>query len=402
MNENLKKHIKLQVPSYGQEEIDSVNELLNSTNLVMGKKTIEFEKEWSSWLNVVDSTMVNSGSSANLLMIQLLISKRGQYKLSLGDEILVPAVTWSTTLFPIIQLGLKPVLVDVNSETFNISVDSCKKALSSRTRGIFLVHLLGNPANMDEIMSFCHDHNLLLLEDCCESHGAKWSNNKVGTFGLASSFSYMFAHHMSTIEGGMVSTNNPLNHSIIKASRAHGWIREINDDEKDKIMAENKFYDKSFLFWDIGFNVRPTEINAAFGLCQLAKLDNFIKIRNKNFEYYIKYTGELKNKIQVQMVESEEKSFRSSFAFGLFIRDYDRYSKTELIKYLIENGIESRSLVAGNLARHPFYSLYCESPRVDLINSDKIHYGGIYLPNHQGLTKSDIKYVSKHLVSFFK
>ena len=402
MNENLKKQIKLQVPSYGQEEIDSVNELLNSTNLVMGKKTIEFEKEWSSWLNVFDSTMVNSGSSANLLMIQLLISKRGQYKLSRGDEILVPAVTWSTTLFPIIQLGLKPVLVDVSGETFNISVDSCKKALSNRTKGIFLVHLLGNPANMDEIMSFCIDNNLLLLEDCCESHGAKWSDSKVGTFGLASSFSYMFAHHMSTIEGGMVSTNDPLNHSIIKASRAHGWIREINDDEKDKIMAENKFYDKSFLFWDIGFNVRPTEINAAFGLCQLAKLDNFIEIRNKNFKHYKKYTEELKNKIQVQMLESKEKSFRSSFAFGLFIKDSSRYSKTELIKYLFENGIESRSLVAGNLARHPFYSLYCDRPRVDLSNSDKIHFGGIYLPNHQGLTEEDIKYVSIKLKSFFK
>ena len=345
--------------------------------------------------------MVNSGSSANLLMIQLLMSKRGQYRLSRGDEILVPAVTWSTTLFPIIQLGLKPILVDVDSKTFNISISSCREALSKKTKGIFLVHLLGNPANMEKIMSFCEDRNLLLLEDCCESHGAQWSNDKIGTFGIASSFSYMFAHHMSTIEGGMVSTTDPLNNSIIKASRAHGWVRELNEKEKNKILEDNLNHDKNFLFWDVGFNIRPTEINAVFGICQLEKLDGFIKIRNENFEHYKILTEKLFDKIQIQELESEKKSFRSSFAFGFFIKDTKKFSKIKLINYLKAKGIESRSMVAGNLARHPFYSLYCESPRVDLATSDKIHDGGIYLPNHQGLTKDDIDYVASKLISFF-
>ena len=398
----MKRHIKLQVPSYGQEEIDAVNSLMSSTNLVMGKKTKEFEQKWSKWLNVPYSTMVNSGSSANLLMIQLLISKRGKYLLDKGDEILVPAVTWSTTLFPIIQLGLKPVLVDVDKNTFNINIDSCKEALSNKTKGIFLVHLLGNPANMDEVISFCDDNKLILLEDCCESHGAQWDHKKVGTFGVASSFSFMFAHHMSTIEGGMVSTVDSLNHSVIKASRAHGWIREINQEEKYNIISENEVFDENFVFWDIGFNVRPTEINAVFGLCQLKRLDDFINVRNKNFQHYKKFTEKITDKIQIQVLESDQKSFRSSFAFGFFIKDPAKYSKRKLIKYLSKNGIESRPLLAGNLARHPFYNLYCDKPRVDLSNSDKIHDGGIYLPNHQGLTFEDIEYVAMHLESFFK
>ena len=171
-SKDIKFPIRLQVPSYDSEDIKNITRLMESTNVVMGKKTIDFQKRWSKWLNSPFSTMVNSGSSANLLVANLLMSKRGNYKLEKGDEVLVPAVTWSTTLFPIIQLGLKPILVDVKPETFNIDVESCREAISEKTKAIFIVHLLGNPCNMDEINSFCNEYNLHLIEDCCESHGA--------------------------------------------------------------------------------------------------------------------------------------------------------------------------------------------------------------------------------------
>ena len=394
--------IRLQVPSYDSEDIEKISEILESTNVVMGDRTIQFQKQWSKWLNVPYSTMTNSGSSANLLVTNLLLSKRGNYRLKRGDEVLVPAVTWSTTLFPIIQLGLKPVLVDVKSNTFNIDVNSCKEALSDRTKAIFIVHLLGNPCNMDEINEFCRKNNLLLIEDCCESHGACWDDNKVGTFGLASTFSFMFAHHISTIEGGMISCKDKLDDSIIKASRAHGWIREIDSNLKQSIVKDASLNDDRFLFWDLGFNLRPTEINSALGISQLKKLDKFIEIRNRNFNLYEKEFEKIIDFVQIQELEDTLKSFRSNFAFGFFIKDCKKFSAQKFISYMESHGIESRTLVAGNLARHPFYNLYCDSPEVSLKNSDLIHNGGIYLPNNQSLSENDIRFVCDTAIQFFR
>ncbi|MBC8390648.1 MAG: DegT/DnrJ/EryC1/StrS family aminotransferase [Actinobacteria bacterium] len=391
----------MQEPSYGENEIHDIIEVLRSKNVVMGEKTKQFQDEWSKWLDIPFSTMVNSGSSANLLMIQMLLSKRGRYRFEKGDEVLVPAVTWSTTLFPIIQLGLNPVIIDVKSDTFNINVESCKKAITKRTKALFAVHLLGNPANMDALENFCNENSLILLEDCCEAHGAGWNNQKVGIFGAASSFSFMFAHHISTIEGGIVCCKDEQDDSILKASRAHGWIREINDERKNNIFSNCEIDDDRFLFWDVGYNVRPTEISAVFGLNQLKRVDNYIKIRNRNFEEYKNRLKPVYDKIQIQNLEDEEKSFRSNFSFGFYIKDTNRYPRKKMIEYLNRYGIESRPLLAGNLARHPFYSLYCEHPKIKLRNSDKIHYGGVYLPNHQNLTKEDVYYITEHLISFF-
>ena len=396
-----KRNIRLQEPSYGDDEIQDILKLFKYKMLVMGEKTNQFQKRWSEWLNIPFSTMVNSGSSANLLLIQLLLSKRGRYKLKRGDEVLVPAVTWSTTLFPIIQLGLKPILVDVKRNTFNIDIESCKKAITKSTRALFAVHLLGNPVNISEAEEFCQENNLILLEDCCEAHGAKWSNQKVGTFGAASSFSFMFAHHISTIEGGMICCKSELDDSILKASRAHGWIRELNEERKRNILEHTEIDDR-FLFWELGYNVRPTEISAVFGLHQLKKLDRYIKIRNRNFKVYEKNLEPISDKIQIQKLEDEKKSFRSNFAFGFYVKDTKKYDKRKLIDYLQKHGIECRPLVAGNLACHPFYKIYCEPPKVKLENSDRIHYGGIYLPNNQNLIEDDIKYVTDHLIMFFE
>ena len=396
-----KRFIRLQEPSYGENEIQDIVEVLRSKNVVMGKKTKIFQDNWSNWIDSPFSTMVNSGSSANLLMTQLLTSKNGKYRFKKGDEVLVPAVTWSTMLFPIIQLGLNPVLVDVKNDTFNVDVKSCEKAITNRTKALFAVHLLGNPVNIDELMDFCNNNSLVFIEDCCEATGTMWNNQKVGTFGIASSFSFMFAHHMSTIEGGVICCNNELDDSIIKASRAHGWVREINEEKKLDIISNSDIEDERFLFWELGYNVRPTEISATLGINELQKIDKYVEIRNSNYEEYKSRLKVIDDKIQIQNLEDEKKSFRSNFSFGFTINDTNKYYKSKLMEHLHNHGIESRTLLAGNLARHPFYSLYCEPPKVELINSDKIHYGGMYLPNHQNLNKKDISYITDHLISFF-
>jgi CDP-4-dehydro-6-deoxyglucose reductase, E1 len=395
------RELKLQVPTYDSREVDSILEVLKSEMVVMGGVTLKFQNLWSEWSGVKYSTMVNSGSSANLLLINLLLSMRAKYKLKRGDEVIVPAVTWSTTLFPIIQLGLKPVLVDVDERTFNISIESCSKALTPATKAVFAVHLLGNPANLDELRTFCSQHNLILLEDCCEAAGATWDGEKVGTFGTGSSFSFMFAHHISTIEGGMVCCNDISDDNVIKASRAHGWIRELDESAKAEIINENNGeYDK-FLFWDMGFNVRPTELAASMGIHQLSKLDNFIKIRNRNYQTYVTNLEQLSDFIQVQQTEDDAKAGVSNFAMGFYIKNNRIGIRKELFDFLNSRGIECRPMVAGNLAKHPFYDLYCEKPRVSLEISDVIHQRGLYIPNHQNLSEDDILYACDVLREFF-
>ncbi len=395
------KKIRLQEVSYGKREIKEALESLNSTQLTMGKKCRLFELEWNKWQKSKYSTFVNSGSSANLIIISLLRSKRGNYKLKQDDEILVPSVTWSTTLFPIIQLGLKPVLVDVNPKTFNVSVESCEHALTQNTKAVFVVHLLGNPCNMDKIIDFCQSNNLLIIEDCCEAPGAKWNEEKVGNFGIASSFSYMFAHHMTTIEGGMVCCKTELDNKIINANRAHGWIREFTEKQKQEILDELQPDDDRFLFWDLGYNFRPTEINASFGLHQLKKLDEFINIRNSNFNTYQERLKSISDKIQIQELEDPKKSLRSNFAFGIVIKD-KRYSRKALFHHLDKNGIESRPLVGGSLKEHAFYKLYFQTnDHISLEVSENIHKNGFYLPNHQGMDERDVEYICNKLLEFF-
>lgn len=393
--------VKLQEPSFGADEIAEALDSLNSTMVVMGEKCRRFESSWNSWQGSGHSVFVNSGSSANLVMIGMLRSRRGPYALEDGDEVLIPAVTWSTTLFPVMQLGLKPVLCDVDPRTFNIDLESCRAALTERTRAIFVVHLLGNPCDMDAITAFAREHDLILLEDCCESHGARWNGTRVGNFGAASSFSFMFAHHISTIEGGMVCTKSDMDYRISKSQRAHGWVREFEPEERREIMETYGADDDRFLFWDIGFNVRPGEINAAFGLHQMEKIDGFIERRRANLELYRAGVAPILDKIQIQEPADSELAWNSNFSFGFYITD-PGYKRRDLFAFLSDNGIECRPLVAGNLSRHPYFDLYRDKIRcMELPNADKIHFNGLYLPNHQGMTAEDVAYVTDRLVEFF-
>ena len=257
--------IKLMHDPISADEIIAINKCLESGQYTQGTIVDEFEKEFAKWNGSRYAVMVNSGSSANLIMVSLLKDK---FELKETDEVLVPSVTWPTTVYPLIQNNLSPVFCDVD-ETFNISFESIKKMYSPCTKAIFLVHLLGQPVNLKEIINFCEEKNIIVMEDCCEALGANIEGKKVGRFGLMGSFSFYFGHHMATIEGGMVVTDDFELYDLLKSIRSHGWVRNsIRSKEYEKDYAS-----LDFVFDNLGYNLRSTNINATIGLEQLKKFE---------------------------------------------------------------------------------------------------------------------------------
>ncbi len=372
--------INLMEDSFTDEEINAINGCLRSREYTQGKIVDEFEKKFAAWNGSKYAVMVNSGSSANLLMVSLIKEK---FNLKNGDEILVPTVTWPTTVYPIIQNNLIPVFCDVD-ESFNIDLSSIKKMKNERTRAIFAVHLLGQPARIQEIKSFCDENNLILIEDCCESLGAKHNETKIGNFGLMGSFSFYFGHHMTTIEGGMITTNNFEAYDLLKSIRAHGWIRES--------LRENnypEFCDKNFVFDMVGYNVRSTNINAAIGLVQLKKIDESIKKRLENHKYFLeKIYNQNIIKIIPQKVNLNE---TSSFSLGILLENQSQ--RDLLLKKLKNYEIECRPIVAGNLLRQPVFNNMTIKSDPNIIMADRIHYSGLYLPNNQFMNQEKIDYM---------
>ena len=271
----------LSTSSWDEKEITAMLRVISSQNFTMGKEVKTFEKEFAAYFQKNYAVMVNSGSSANLLMIASLFYKSNS-PLKKGDEVIVPAVSWSTTYFPLQQYGLRLKFVDVDLDTLNFNLDDLRRAITEKTKLIFAVNLLGNPNNFEEIKSIISDKNIYLLEDNCESMGAEFSNKKTGTFGIMSSFSSFFSHHISTMEGGMILTDDEELYHILLSLRAHGWTRDlpkINTVSGKKSINE---FEESFKFVLPGYNLRPLELSGAIGKEQLKKLDNFITQRRMN------------------------------------------------------------------------------------------------------------------------
>jgi GDPmannose 4,6-dehydratase len=370
------KNIKLMEDSITQEEINAINECLKSGEYTQGHIVEKFEKKFAEWNGSKYAVMVNSGSSANLLIISALKEK---YNLNEKDEILVPNVTWPTTVYPIIQNGLVPVFCDVD-ESFNMNPESIKRMIGEKTKAIFIVHLLGQPAKMKEIKKICEENNLLLIEDSCESLGAKYDGIKVGNFGIMGSFSFYFGHHMTTLEGGMITTDSFEIYNLLKSLRSHGWIKGTNR-ENDYPSFQNK----NFVFDCLGYNLRSTNINASIGLVQLEKIDRFIEQRKKNHEYFLKRIERLS--IVPQKVDINE---TSSFSFGILFQD--SYQREYLLEHLPKEGIECRPIVAGNLLKQPVFSKI-NLKKDDETMADKIHSQGIYLPNNQFVDAKRVDYM---------
>ena len=279
-NKNLK--YPLTFSSWDEKEINEIQKVINSGQFTYSDKVKKFENQYAKFFNMKHGVMVNSGSSANLIGIGSLFFKK-KNPLKKGDEVIVPAISWSTTYSPLQQYDLKLKFIDVDPNTVNIDFSKLKKAITKKTKIILAVNILGNPCNLSEIKNLCKKKNIYFMEDNCESLGAKYKNKFTGTFGDINTMSFFYSHHISTIEGGMVTTNDKELADLMRSLRSHGWTRDIID--KKQFGIKKRDYEK-YEFILPGYNVRPNEIYASVGISQLKKLDQFIKIRRKNFLLY--------------------------------------------------------------------------------------------------------------------
>ena len=313
-----------------------------------GPKVREFEKLWSEWLGVDYSLFVSSGSTANTLLVSAIAEK---YNLKRGDKVLVPAMTWVTNVAPVIQLGLEPIFCDVEPDTFSFDLEHLQK-LSEEHKDIkvvFVTHLFGIPAPINEFKKIIP--NAIYLEDCCESHGAEIYDNKVGTQSEGSTFSFYFGHHMTTVEGGFVSTNDEELYELMRAKRSHGMARECSPEVFDKYKKKYPDVDERFMFVTDGYNLRNTEFGAVLGLSQLPRLDNIIKRRREICERFVAIIKEYGDKFYIPNFKGN-----SSFCLPFILKN--KNLKLKLQNYFEKNGVETRPLCSGNLLRQPFLKDY--------------------------------------------
>ena len=361
---------------YRTKDINSAIKVLKTNRLTIGPQTEKFQKEFSRKIKTKFSLMVNSGSSANLLAVQCLINPYRKKRLNVGDEVLIPALCWSTSLWPIIQSGLKPKFVDIDYNTLNIDIEDLKKKIGKKTKAILLVHVLGNCTNMDQLMDIIKKRKLILIEDTCESLGSKFKKKYLGTFGNFSSFSFYSSHQISSGEGGMVCCSSQEDYEILKSLRAHGWSRGLKNEKK--IAYKNKHLDKRFIFYNSGFNVRSTDISASIGLSQFKDLDKFIKGRSQNRIKILKEFNKnqrLKNNFEFL---KENKNVKASW-FGLPILLSNKLNKNKIIKKLEKVGIETRPIISGNFLKQPSIKKYKLNGKNKMKNAEKVNRYGFFI-----------------------
>ncbi len=365
--------------SWDHEEINAINDVIKSNRFTMGEKVKIFENEFSLYFNSKYALMVNSGSSANLLAIASLIYD-DQTDINPGDEIIVPAVSWSTTYYPIHQYGLKLKFIDININTLNIDVDKIEAAITNKTKAIFAVNLLGNPCDFDFLNDICEKYGLILIEDNCESLGAKFKGAYTGTIGRLGTFSFFFSHHMQTMEGGMLTTNNERLYQFANSMRAHGWIRDLPKNNHLYNKTGNNFED-SFKFITPGYSVRPLEMSGAIGSVQLKKIKSHIGMRRSNANYF-KQLFNNSNDILIQSEVGES----SWFGFSIILKNKLENKRRDLIEILAENNIDSRPIVAGNFTKNPVIKYLNHEICGELNNSKYIDKHGFFVGNdHRNL-----------------
>lgn len=366
---------KLASTTWGKEELKIASDLLESRNLTMGNYVKEFETRFADFIGSKYAVMFNSGSSANLAMITALKYVRNS-QIKDGDNIIVPAVSWSTTYYPITQNNLIINFVDIDIETLNIDVTKIKNSINEQTRAIFAVNLLGNPSNLIKLRELANEYKLILIEDNCESLGASINGKLAGSFGDASTHSFFFSHHICTIEGGMVNTNSKELMETLISLRAHGWTRGLEKNNSVYNSSEND-WDNLYSFVLPGYNLRPTELNGAIGIEQLKKFPTFLINRRKNADYFLsKFDGSDNYRIQVQNGNS------SWFGFSIILRNRLTGMRKEIIDMLSKNGIETRPVVAGNFTRNPVMKHLRYLPLPELPAANLVHDQGFFIGNH--------------------
>jgi len=392
-----KTKIPVAVPAFGWEEVYEALDSMLEIKTTMSKKVEMFEKLFANYIGVKYALMVNSGSSANLLALSILNNPfLGGKQIKEGHEVITPAVTWSTTVFPIANINAKPVFVDVDLKTFNIDPKKIEKAITKKTKAIMVVHLLGNPCNMKIIRKIAKKYNLFLIEDCCEALGAQFENKKVGGFGDLATFSFFASHHITTMEGGMLVTNNQKLFEIAKSLRTHGWSRDLKN--RKQIENKNAKIDSRFLFPNLGYNLRPTELQGAFGIHQIKKLNKFLKIREKNAKFWKKSLAEYSE--YITFLEDETKSYNSNMLFAIKITKNKFFTKDQLVNFLEKKGIGTRPVMAGNFVKQPVIKIIPHRISGNLKNSSEIMENAFLIGNHQNIGDNERKYISKTIIKF--
>ena len=347
-------------------------EFFNSTDRFTQFNMVKlFEKEWSRWQGCKYSVFVNSGSSADLVMLDAV---KEYYNIPDNSEVIVPAVTWTTNVTSVVQTKLKPVFVDINLDDLSFDYGSIEEVITDKTRIILITHLIGLPANIAKIKSIAKKYNLIVLEDCCESHGASFEGKKVGNHGVASTFSFYWGHHMTTVEGGMLCTDIEELNDLFILKRSHGLARELDPLKHDIYRKKYPDVDFNFLFLTHGYNFRNTELHATIGIEQLKHLDRYISIRNTNYARFIKIISIIEEKIYPRSSQGI-----SSFCLPFIFRN--KKDKELLQARLHDHQIETRPVISGNLLRQPCFKAYGNYS--DFPNADVLHKNGFYIGNNQ-------------------
>lgn len=366
----------------------------SSKQLSMGPMCNEFEKKFSIYQCRKYSVLFNSGSSANLALIQSLINLK---KLSINDNIGFSALTWATNVMPLIQLGLNPIPIDISLRNLNVNLENLE-SLREKIKILFITNLLGFCGDLDKIKKFCEEKEIILIEDNCESLGSELGGVKLGNFGLASTFSFFVGHHLSTIEGGMVCTDDEELYHMLLMVRAHGWSRNLDKKESRELESKkniDSFYNK-YTFYIPGYNIRPTEITGFIGIEQLKYIQEINEKRKNNFLKFLRGVNEDKRYIKLEL---DHMSFVSNFAFPLLFSNKEDFIK---LKNLFEKDVEIRPIVGGNMLSQPFFLKFLNNKNkkpIDFLcpNATKVHENGFYFPNNPEMTQDEINLILKLL-----
>ncbi len=374
--------------NFTKSDIDLVIKFLKTKDIILtqSKNVLKFEKAWSKWLGVKYSVFVNSGSSANLLSISILKILKKKKK-----EVIVPSLTWSSDIYSVIQNNLKPVFVDINLQNLSMDLNAVKNKINNNTLAVFITHAQGFNGLTKDFIDFLKKKKIPLVEDVCESHGAVLNKKKLGTFGLISNFSFYYAHHLSTIEGGMICTNDKNIYELARVLRSHGMARELSDKRiEKKIIKKNPKLSPKFIFMHPSYNVRNNEIGAVIGLNQLKRLDKNNKIRNKNFKLFLKKIDSTK------YYTSFDLKGCSNYALPVLLKTKSFKKRNKFEKVLIKNKIEFRrgNAGGGNQLRQPYIKNYIKNLNLkNFKNVEHVHFFGYYIGNYPSLKEDKVKHI---------
>jgi CDP-4-dehydro-6-deoxyglucose reductase, E1 len=380
----------LSTNTWDNKELEAIQSVIKSDNYTMGDHVAQFEKNFGKFINRKYCLMVSSGSAANLISIASFFYTKNPM-LKKGDEVIVPAVSWSTTYFPLQQFGLKLKFVDIDLNTLNYDLDALKSAITNNTKMVVVVNLLGNPNDFDAINMIIKDKDIFIFEDNCESLGAEYKGKQTGTFGLIGTFSTYFSHHISTMEGGFVTTDSEEIYHILLSLRAHGWTRNLP--KKNHVADKSDdWFEESFRFVLPGYNVRPIEMSGAIGVKQLEKIPSFLQKRRENAKLFFKLFKDHPNYLIQKDID------RSSwFGFSLIIRPNSKLVRKDVINILQKNNVECRPIVTGNFVRNEVMKYFDYEVHKELKNANHLHENGFFVGNSHKCLSKNIDLLSKIL-----